>query len=91
MKIKAIKIQLETVFKIFDKHNVLLEEIYDVLKNDKPIFRKVSGNQYVAFGVSRNRYLTIFFMYDKITKEAEITTTYPSDRKQIKYYKKVGK
>ena len=89
MIIKAIKIEPETAIKIFEKHNVLSEEIYDVLKNDKQKFKKVGGNQYVAIGLSRNRYVTIFFTYDKKTKEAEIKTAYPSDKGQIKSYKRM--
>ena len=87
MIIKAIKIEPETAIKIFDKHNVLQEEIYDVFKNDKPKFKKVGGDQYVAIGISRSRYLTIFFRFDG--NEAEITTAYPSDKGQIKSYKKM--
>lgn len=89
MIIKAIKIEPETAIKIFNKHNVLQEEIYDVFV-DEPIYRKVGGNQYLTIGKSKSRYLTIFFYYDKITKEAEITTAYPSDKGQIKFYKKHG-
>lgn len=89
MIIRAIKIEAETAIKIFDKHNVLSEEICDVLKNDKPKFKRVGGNQYVAIGFSKSRYLTIFFSYDEKTKEAEITTAYPSDKGQIRSYKKI--
>jgi len=89
MRIKVIKIDPATAVKIFDNHNVLSEEIYDVLKNDKPKFKKAGGNQYIAIGFGRNRYLTIFFTYDKKTKEAEITTAYPSAKHQIKTYKKM--
>ena len=88
MFIKAFKIQPETAEKIFSKHNVLSQEIMEVLKN-QPIFRKVGGEQYLCIGPSKERYLTIFFTYH--AKEAEIQTAYPSDAKQIKYYKKVKK
>ncbi len=88
MIIKAIKIEPETIIKIFEKHNVLAEEIYDVLKDDNPRYKKVGGNQYVAVGLSRSRYLTIFFEYEPITKEAEIKTAYPSSREQIRSYKR---
>ncbi len=86
MIIKAIKIEPETAIKIFEKHNVLQEEIEDVF-NDKPKFKKAGGGQYIAIGSSRNRYLTIFFRLDG--NEAEITTAYPSDKCQIKSYKKM--
>ena len=89
MIIRAIKIEDEIAIKIFEKHNVLEEEIYDVLKNDKPKFKKVGGNQYAAIGLSRSRYITIFFTYDLMTKEAEITSAYPSGIVQIKSYKRV--
>ncbi|MEK6921061.1 MAG: hypothetical protein AABX82_04210 [Nanoarchaeota archaeon] len=91
MNITAIKIQSLTAIKIFEKHNVLQEEVYQVLKEDKPQFRRVGGEQYVVIGLSKSRYVTIFFMYDEITKEAEITTAYPSDKKQIKSYNRVEK
>ena len=91
MIIKAFKIQPGVVEKIFKKHNVLQEEIHDVLKNDAPIFRRVGGNQYLAIGTSRNRYITIFFQYEEKTKEVEITTAYPSVNKQIKFYKRLKK
>jgi len=87
MIIKAIKIEAGAAVKIFEKHNVMQEEIYDVLKDDNPKFKKVGGNQYLAIGFSRSRYVTIFFTYDKKTKEAEITTAYPSSRGQIRSYK----
>ncbi len=89
MIIRAIKIEPETLIKIFNKHNVLSEEIYDALNDGKPQFKKVGGNQYIAIGFSKSRYLTIFFRYDGKTKEAEITTAYPSDKSQIKSYKKI--
>jgi hypothetical protein len=88
VRIKAIKIQPDTAIKIYEKHNVLQEEIYDVLKNDAPIFRKAAATQYVAIGYSRSRYITTFFRYDSKIKEAEITTAYPSDKGQIKFYKR---
>jgi len=88
MIIKVLKITPEVAIKIFEKHNVLQEEIYDVLKNDKPIFKKAGKNQYIAVGLSRNRYITIFFTYNEKIKEAEITTAYPSDKGQIKSYKR---
>ena len=91
MKIKAIKIEVKTTIKIFKKHNVLEKEIYDMLKNDKPLFRKVAGKQYNTIGLSRSRYITIFFRYDENIKEMEITTAYPSDKRQIKFYKRSRK
>lgn len=91
MKIKAIKIEPEVALKIFEKHTVAQEEIYEILKNDRPIFRKVGGDQYLAMGLSKTRYITIFFKYNSETKEADITTAYPSDKKQIKSYRKVIK
>ncbi|MFH1510614.1 MAG: hypothetical protein ABIF10_02895 [Candidatus Woesearchaeota archaeon] len=87
MIIRSFKIQPKVAEKIFRKHNVLLEEIYDVLKNDRPLFRRVGGDQYVAIGNGRSRHITIFFTYDLQSKEADITTAYPSDKKQIMFYK----
>lgn len=89
MKIRAIKIEPITAIKIFEKHNVRQEEVYEALHDDKPQFRKVGGDQYLAIGLSKSRHITIFFRYDKYSKEAEIMTAYPSDKKQIKSYRKV--
>ena len=89
MRIKAIVTEPETAIKIFEKHNALGKEIYQAMKDGAPQFRRVGGNQYVAVGLAQNRHLTIFFRYDEKTKEAEITTAYPSDKKQIRWYKKV--
>lgn len=86
MRINVIKIKPKTAVKIFEQHNVLESELYEVLKNDAPKFRKVGGNQYAAIGFSKSRYITIFFRYEK--KEIEITTAYPSTKRQIKHYKK---
>lgn len=91
MDIRAIKIEPSTVIKIFEKHNVLQEEVYQVLKEDKPEFRRVGGEQYIVIGLSKSRYVTLFFIYNEATKEAEITTAYPSDKKQIKTYKRLEK
>ena len=88
MFIKAIKLEPSTLVKLYDKHAVLSEEVERVLTNDKTIFKKVGGNQCVAIGMVE-RYLTIFFEYDNTTKEAAITTAYPSSKKQIKSYKRL--
>ncbi len=91
MIIKAIKIEAATAIKISEKHNIGQSEVYDMLKDDSPQFRRAGGNQYVAIGKSKSRFITAFFTYDEQTKEAEITTAYPSDRKQITMYRKVKK
>jgi len=91
MRIKAIKVEPSIAIKIFQKHNVQEEEVYEALKDGNPQFRRVGGEQYVAIGLSKSRYITIFFRYNHRMKEAEITTAYPSDKKQIKSYKKVKK
>jgi len=86
MKIKAVKIEPETALKIFERHTVAQEEVYETLKNDRPIFRQVGGDQYLAIGSSKTRYITLFFRYDSETKECDITTAYPSDKKQVKFF-----
>jgi hypothetical protein len=86
--VKAVKISTENALKIFRKHGVLLEEISFTLGEDSPLFRKVGGEQYLAIGLSRSRYLTIFFRYSTRTKEAEMTTAYPSDSSQIRFYRR---
>ncbi len=88
MFIRSIKIESETVIKIYEKHSILSEEIELVLTKDKAIFKKVGGNQYIALGVL-GRYITIFFTYDRKTKEAVITTAYSTPLKQIRSYKKL--
>ena len=91
MKISQILIPFQTEKKIFQKHNVVKKEINDVLKNDAPGFKKVGGNQYLAIGISKIRYLTIFFRYDHISKQAEITTAYPSPKNHVRSYKRMKK
>lgn len=88
MFVRSVKIESETVIKIYEKHSVLSEEIELVLTKDKAIFKKAGGDQYIALGVW-GRYITIFFTYDNKTKDAIITTAYPSSLKQIRSYKKL--
>lgn len=85
--IKRIVIDQETEQKIFEKHSVLPKEIKKVLTEGKSSFKRVGGNQYLAIGLAE-RYLTIFFQYDSIEKEARITTAYPSSKIQIKSYRR---
>lgn len=87
MRIDIVRINPLVQKKIYDKHNILSEEIFLVLKENQPIFKKAGGNQIMAIGLY-NRYITIFFRYDPNRKQATITTAYPSDKKQVKYYKK---
>ena len=89
MIIKAIKITPEVAIKIYEKHDVQQAEIEDALRNDNSQFWRVGGDQYAAIGLSRSRYVTIYFEYDEKTKEAEITTAYPSSKGQIKSYKRI--
>ncbi|MEK6963676.1 MAG: hypothetical protein AABX70_04570 [Nanoarchaeota archaeon] len=91
MKIRAIHIENSVAMKIYEKHRVPVEEIYEVFAQNQAEFRQVGGNQYMSIGPSKNRYLTMFFTYDEIAKEIDITTAYPSSKKQIKIYKKVRK
>lgn len=90
MLIKSIVIDSEIEMKIFEKHSVLPREIKRVLEENRPLFKKVGGKQYLAIGLME-RYLTIFFQYDSIKKEAIIVTAYPSSKVQIKSYKKLRK
>ena len=87
MRIKAFKIEPSTAIKIFEKHSVLQKEIMEMLQRN-PKFKKAGGNQYVAVGVGTGRYITVFFVYDHASGEAEITTAYPSDKKQIAWHRK---
>lgn len=90
MRIDIVRIDPSVQKKIYEKHNILSEEIMLALKENYPIFKKVGGNQIMAIGLY-NRYVTIFFHYNEKRKQATITTAYPSDKKQIKYYKKIRK
>ena len=87
MKIKKVVMNSKVKIKVYEKHNVTKEEIEDVLKKNRPIFRRVGGKQHLAIG-NYNRYLTIYFHYDKKTKEADITTAFPSSKKEVKFYRK---
>ena len=91
MKIKQILIPFQAEKKIFTKHNIAEKEIIDVFINDAPRFKKVGGGQYLAIGTSKSRYLTIFFRYDHVIKQAEITTAYPSPKDHIRSYKRMKK
>lgn len=86
MIIKSIVIEPRVKIKIYNKHSVIAEEIENVLKN-KALFKRVSGNKYLAIGLW-NRYITIIFKYNEKEKKAIIVTAYPSDIKQIRYFKK---
>lgn len=88
MFIRGVKIEPAVIAKIYEKHFVLPDEIEKVLKGGKPIFKRVSGNQYIAIGLAE-RYLTIFFRYNNKTKEATIMTAYQSSKKQVKSYKRL--
>ncbi|MBN2142063.1 hypothetical protein JW711_01915 [Candidatus Woesearchaeota archaeon] len=91
MIVKAILLRPEVALKVTWKHGILQDEISDALVHDRPIFRKAGGNQYLAIGLSRSRHITIFFSYNKRTKEAEITTAYQSSKRQIRVYRKQGR
>lgn len=73
--------------KINEKHSISSEEVTDVLINDRAIFNKVGGKQYVALGIW-NKYITVFFNYNNKSKEASVTTAYPSSKKQIGLYRR---
>ena len=88
--IRNVRIRQEVVAKIYEKHSVLPDEVEKALMEDKPVYKKVGGNQYVAIGVA-DRYLTIFYTYSARTKTAEIATAYPSSRRQVKSYKKLSR
>ena len=90
MLIRIVRIEQAIVVKIYEKHAVLPEEVERVLMEDKPVYKRVGGNQYVAIGLA-DRYLTIFFSYDQRTKTADIATAYLSSRRQIRLYKKMSR
>lgn len=90
MLIRIVRIEEATVAKIYEKHAVLPEEVERALMEDKPVYKRVGGNQYVAIGLA-DRYLTIYFTYNGRTKVAEIATAYPSSRRQIRSYRKMSR
>jgi len=85
--IESIIIEPYNERKIYNKHKVTTREIKQVLKENAPIYGKVGGEQYMAIG-HYERYVTIFFIYDKETKSADVQTAYPSSKWQIKLYKR---
>ena len=87
MLIRKVTISIDVKNKIYEKHNVTAKEVEDIFCNNNPIFRRVSADQYLTIGLW-NRYITIYFRYDDKTKEARITTAYPSSKKEIGFYKK---
>jgi len=87
MIINAIKISLKTKIKIYDKHGITMEEIENVLLQNKPYFSKTRLGRYIALG-KWNRYITIIFNYNEKYREAEIVTAYPSSIWQIKLCKR---
>lgn len=90
MKIDIIRIDAKTKTKIYEEHSILADEIENVLQDDKAIYKKTGGNQIIAIGLF-NRYITVYFRYNAKTKQATITTAYPSSKKQIKHYRKKRK
>lgn len=82
-----MRIDSNVDMKINEKHSISSEEVENVLIRDKAIFNKVGGNQYMALGII-DRYITMFFKYGPISKEASVTTAYPSSKKQIRSYKR---
>ena len=87
MLISEIFISKENKIKIFEKHNVLAKEIKEIITEDKPIFRRVGGNQYICIGQSKSRYLTVFFEHSN-DNSIEVTTAYPSSKNQVKFHRK---
>ncbi|MDD9953423.1 MAG: hypothetical protein OXR66_03740 [Candidatus Woesearchaeota archaeon] len=85
MKIDHVRIEPHILEKVEKKHGISAAEIVSVLHYDAPIFKKVGGRQLVAIGCAA-RFVTIFFTLRK--RKAQITTAYPSDKKQIKHYKR---
>ncbi len=87
MIINAVKISLRAKIKIYDKHRITMEEIKNVLLQNKPYFSKTKFGRYVAIG-KWNRFITIIFDYNEKYKEADIITTYPSSDWQVKLYRR---
>ena len=90
MRIEILRINLDTKKKIYEEHSILADEIENVLQDDKAIYKKTGGNQVIAIGLF-NRYITVYFRYNAKTKQATITTAHPSNKKQIKHYRKKRK
>lgn len=68
MKLRADRILWEPaiVAKIIRKHGVIPEEVEQVLFEDAPHIRKVSGNRYQGLGQTLDgRYLIVIFVVEK--------------------------
>lgn len=90
MIIERVKILLKAKIKIYNKHGITMEEIKNVLLQNRPYFSKTRDGRYVALG-KWNRFITIIFNYNLGYKEADIVTAYPSSSWQIKLYKRKRK
>ncbi|HLD19202.1 MAG TPA: hypothetical protein VJB90_04285 [Candidatus Nanoarchaeia archaeon] len=88
MRINIVRIDPQVALKIFNKHGLRSEEVEKTLMEGNPVYKKVGGSQYAAIGKTE-RFVTVFFTYEQKRKQATITTAYPSDKKQIRSYKKI--
>lgn len=88
MRIDIVRIEPEATLKIFNKHGLRSEEVEKMFMEGNPVYKKVGGNQYAAIG-KIDQFITVFFTYEQKRKQATITTAYPSDKKQIRSYKKI--
>lgn len=94
MKIEGIIWFDYIIEKLFIKHNVLPNEVKEVLCN-KPYFRYIEKghhygeNVYSAMGLTDNRrYLIVFFVYKK-SKHALILSARDMTKSERKLYEKV--
>lgn len=87
MRISIFRIDSDVALKIFNKHGLRSEEVEKMFMEGNPVYKKAGGSQYAAIG-KIDKFITVFFTYEQKRKQATITTAYPSDNKQIKFYKK---
>ena len=85
MFIKVVLLESKIEEKIYKKHNIKKEEIYNIIFDDYPFYFKTRDKKYLCIG-KYNKYITIIF-YLKNNK-AEIITAYSSSKWQIKLHKR---
>ena len=83
MRIRAVVLTKQTVYKVHKKHGVKVDEIKTVLLGN-PYVRNTKFERYIAIGKAQ-RFVTVVFECE--SGVAEIITAYPSAEWQIKLYK----
>ncbi len=91
MKIGAVLMTPDVVYKNLFKHGIRPLEVENILKQEHSItyFEKIEKNRYLAFGRSLRGYLTVFF--DLMYGVAEVVSArFSTASEKRKYKRKVG-